>query len=44
MRWAEFIKSHMHNRVAADFFTVEVLTPLHARVLQLIEPSFSYFR
>ena len=25
--WREFIKKHMHNTVAADFFTVEVVTP-----------------
>jgi transposase InsO family protein len=29
--WREFIKRHMHNTVAADFFTVEVVTP-HALV------------
>ncbi len=25
--WREFISRHMHNTVAADFFTVEVVTP-----------------
>ena len=25
--WHEFITSHMHNTVAADFFAVEVVTP-----------------
>ena len=25
--WHDFITSHMHNTVAADFFTVEVVTP-----------------
>lgn len=27
VRWAEFIKDHMHNTAATDFFTVEALTP-----------------
>jgi len=25
--WAEFIKDHMHNTAATDFFTVEAITP-----------------
>ena len=27
VRWKDFIKDHMHNTAATDFFTVEALTP-----------------
>jgi putative transposase len=31
VRWKDFIKDHMHNTAATDFFTVEALTP-HALI------------